>query len=305
GWVGDRGAGGMPTMLPAGCDNEPVSEFVVITGLSGAGRSTAAVTFEDLGWFKIDNLPPALIPKVAELASAPGAETQRVALAVGSSSPYLDELAPALEQLKVAQPRTRVVFLEAPDDILVRRFENTRRRHPLDAEGVAESIRRERAVLGPVKDMADVVIDTGDLNVHQLRDRLIELFARHDPAAMRTSVLSFGYKYGIPLDADLVLDCRFIPNPHWVDELRPLTGLDGPVQRYVLDQPETKDFLRHIDDLLGLVLPLYAKEGKSYLTIAVGCTGGRHRAPTLAHEIAGMVAERGFDPSVHHRDVER
>ena len=278
-----------------------MSEFLIITGLSGAGRSTAAATFEDQGWFVIDNLPPALIPKVAELARAPGSETERVALVVWTS-PFLEDLLPAIDQLRKSG-RTRILFLEASDDVLLRRYERTRRRHPLEAEGVVESIERERDLLDQVKAQADVVVDTSDLNVHQLRGRLLELFAADDPAAMRTSVVSFGYTHGVPPDVDLVLDCRFLPNPHWVDELRPLTGLDEPVRRYVLDQPETALFLEKIDDLFGLLLPGYVKEGKSYLTIAVGCTGGRHRSVVLARELARLMQQRGFRPAVSHRDV--
>ena len=282
-----------------------MSEFVIITGLSGAGRSTAADMFEDLGWFTIDNLPPALIPKVAELASAPHTDTDKVALAVGAG-PYLDDLAPAIAQLRDIEPGTRTLFLEASDDVLVRRFENERRRHPLSANGgVGESIERERALLEPVKEFADVVIDTSDMNVHQLRERIVALFARHDPAAMQTSVVSFGYKRGIPLDVDLVFDCRFLPNPHWVDELRPLTGEHESVRRYVLEQPDTEEFLEKVGGLFDLLLPAYVKEGKSYLTVAVGCTGGHHRSVVLATELARLMRERGFAPAVHHRDIER
>jgi len=282
-----------------------VSEFLIITGLSGAGRSTAAATFEDLGWFVIDNLPPALIPKVAELASRPGSETERVVLVVWSS-PFLDELLPALEELREATGGTvRILFLEASDKVLVRRYEATRRRHPLASEGVVDSIRRERALLETVKSQADVVVDTTELNVHQLRDRLMSIFAGDDSAPMQTSVVSFGYTQGIPLDVDLVLDCRFLPNPHWVDELRPMTGLDEPVRDYVMAQPETAVFLDKMGELFDLLLPAYVKEGKSYLTVAVGCTGGRHRSVTIARELARLMQERGFSPSVQHRDVTR
>jgi UPF0042 nucleotide-binding protein len=282
-----------------------MSEFLVITGLSGAGRSQAADTFEDLGWFVIDNLPPALIGKVAELVQSPGSTTERVALVVGTGQ-YFDELTGALEQLRGATRRVRTLFLEASDEVLVRRYENTRRRHPMaEGEGLHEGIQRERAVLDAVKAEADVVVDTSDLNVHQLRDRLLELFARDSGQSMQTSVVSFGYKHGLPLDVDLVLDCRFLPNPHWVDELRPLTGLDQPVRDYVLDQPDTKEFLSRMDELLELLLPAYVREGKSYLTLAVGCTGGNHRSVVIAEELAALLARRGFSPTVSHRDVRR
>jgi UPF0042 nucleotide-binding protein len=282
-----------------------MSEFLIITGLSGAGRSQAADTFEDLGWFVIDNLPPALIAKVTELVQSPASTTERVALVVGTGQ-YFDELTPALEQLRQSTPRVRVLFLEASDEVLVRRYENTRRRHPLgEAEGVLEGIQRERAVLAPVKSEADVVIDTSDLNVHQLRDRVLELFARDSSAGMQTSVVSFGYKHGLPLDVDMVLDCRFLPNPHWIESLRPLTGLDQPVRDYVLDQPDTKEFLARLDELLELLLPAYVKEGKTYLTIAVGCTGGNHRSVVIAEELARLLERRGFSPTVSHRDITR
>jgi UPF0042 nucleotide-binding protein len=279
-----------------------MSEFLIITGLSGAGRSQAADTFEDLGWFVIDNLPPALISKVSELVQSPGSTTERVALVVGTGQ-YFDELSPALDQLRQATPRVRVLFLEASDEVLVRRYENTRRRHPFAEDTLLEGIQHERRVLDAVKAEADVVVDTSDLNVHQLRDRLLELFARDGGTPMRTSVVSFGYKHGLPLDVDLVFDCRFLPNPHWIDDLRPLTGVDQAVRDYVLDQPDTKEFLARLDELLELLLPAYVREGKSYLSIGVGCTGGNHRSVVIAEELAGLLRKRGFDPTVSHRDV--
>ncbi|MGI8983642.1 MAG: RNase adapter RapZ [Acidimicrobiales bacterium] len=280
-----------------------MSEFLIITGVSGAGGSTAGDTFEDLGWFVIDNLPPALIGKVVDLVQQPGSTTQRVALVVRTEH-YLEELATALHQLREGQARVRVLFLEASDEVLVRRYENTRRRHPMSgADRVSEAIERERALLEGVKSEADVVVDTSDLNVHQLRDRLLELFARETEAPLQTNVISFGYKHGLPLDVDLVFDCRFLPNPHWVDDLRPLTGLDEPVQRYVASQPATGEFLRRLDNLLELMLPAFVKEGKSYLSIGVGCTGGTHRSVYLAEELGVILRNRGFSPTVKHRDL--
>jgi UPF0042 nucleotide-binding protein len=280
-----------------------MSEFLIVTGLSGAGGSTAASIFEDLGWYVIDNLPPALIPKFAELAKK--GDLDKIAV-VAWTSPFLEELLPAVDKLARSRgSRTRLLFLEASDEVLIRRYEDRRRRHPVAGGGVAESIERERELLEPVKARADVVVDTTDLNVHQLRERLTNLFAGDQEAAMQTSVISFGYKHGIPLDVDNVLDCRFLPNPHWVDELRPLTGLDEPVREYVLSQPETGEFLDKIAGLLDLLLPAYAKEGKSYLTFAIGCTGGRHRSVVLAQEVARLIEDRGIVPSVSHRDIER
>jgi UPF0042 nucleotide-binding protein len=281
-----------------------VAEFLIITGLSGAGRSQAAATMEDQGWFVIDNMPTALITKVAELVTAPGSESERVALVVGRSGGQLDDLLSAIIQLRSTGARVKVLFLEASDEVLVRRFEGTRRRHPLAGEGVVESIALERELLQPVREAADVVIDTTELNVHQLRDRLIDLFT-NAAETMQIQVVSFGFKHGVPLDVDTVFDCRFLPNPHWVEALRPFTGKDEPVRRYVMEQADTGPFLDRVDQLLALVLPAYIKEGKSYLTIAVGCTGGRHRSVVLAEELARRIADRGYAPLVHHRDVDR
>jgi len=283
-----------------------VNEFVVITGLSGAGRSQAADILEDLGWFVIDNLPPTLIPKVAELAQAPGSDIAKVVLVVGIG-PYHEAVLPALEELRRQSPRVRILFLEASTDVLVRRYESTRRRHPMAGDqSLAAAIDAERALLESTKANADVVVDTSDLNVHQLRARVLDLFGDDESApAMQTTVLSFGYKHGLPLDTDLVIDCRFLPNPHWVEDLRPLTGLDEPVRRYVLDQDVTAEFLAELTSLLRLLMPSYVKEGKSYLTIAFGCTGGRHRSVAIAQEIAGALREQGFAPKVSHRDIDR
>ena len=283
-----------------------MSEFIVIAGLSGAGRSQAANVLEDLGWFVIDNLPPPLIDKVAELAQAPGTSIERVALVVGPRA-GLPELSSGLATLRAAGARVRMLFLEASDKVLIRRYTDTRRRHPLaEGEGIAETIERERASLEPVKAESDVVVDTSELNVHQLRDRLVALFGSETTSAgMQTTVMSFGYKHGLPLDADLVVDCRCLPNPHWVDDLRPHTGQHPDVRRYVLRFPETAEFLERLDHLLELVLPAYVKEGKSYLTLALGCTGGRHRSVVMAEEVAKILRRKGYEASLVHRDIER
>ncbi|WP_334144706.1 RNase adapter RapZ [Rhabdothermincola sp.] len=284
-----------------------MSEFVVITGLSGAGRSQAADILEDLGWFVIDNLPPSLMQKVAELAGAPGSSISKVVLVVGTG-PYHDEVLPALDGLAAQGLRLRILFLEASTDVLVRRYESSRRRHPLDHEGrgLAGAIEAERALLEPVKEHADVVVDTSELNVHQLRSRILDLFEAESPeAGMQTTVMSFGYKHGLPLDTDLVIDCRFLPNPHWVDELRPLRGTDERVKAYVMGHEVTGVFLDELTSLLELLLPAYVAEGKSYLTIAFGCTGGHHRSVAIAEEIARRLGEQGYDPKVVHRDIDR
>jgi len=238
---------------------------------------------------------------------APGSTTERIALVVGAGPllEYLDALPEALETLRATGSRVRILFLEASDEVLIRRYENTRRPHPLPADRVSEAIAQEREALDEVKAQADVVVDTTELNVHQLRDRLLEIFSRDAEHDLQTNVVSFGFKFGVPLDVDMVFDCRFLPNPHWVDELRPQTGLDDAVRDYVLDQPESGEFLEKLDDLLGLLLPAFVKEGKSYLSIAVGCTGGRHRSVVIAEELAKLLAKRGVEPTVQHRDVSR
>ena len=283
-----------------------MSEFVVITGLSGAGRSQAANVLEDLGWFVIDNLPPSLIDKVAELAQAPGTTIERVALVIGPRA-GLRELTASLTTLRATNARVRVLFLEASDKVLVRRYTDTRRRHPLaGGEGIVETIERERANLAPVKAEADVVVDTSELNVHQLRERIVALFGVDTAAlGMQTTVMSFGYKHGLPLDADLVIDCRFLPNPHWVEDLRPHTGEHPEVRSYVMRFPETAEFLGRLDHLLDLVLPAYVKEGKSYLTLALGCTGGRHRSVVIADEVARALRRKGYEASIVNRDINR
>ncbi len=284
-----------------------MSEFVIITGLSGAGRSQAADGLEDLGWFVIDNLPSELIPKVVELVRAPSSATPRVALVVGAGAHHAD-LLPGLAAMRASGARVRQLYLDASTEVLVRRYESTRRRHPLltAGEGLAEAIDRERALLESVKAGADVVVDTTALNVHQLHDRILGLFGEDQPdAGMQTRIVSFGYKHGLPVDVDVVLDCRFLPNPHWVEELRPLTGLDEPVRRYVLEQPDAEAFLAHLDALLALLLPAYVAEGKAYLTLALGCTGGHHRSVAIAEAVAALVRGRGVDPTVVHRDIDK
>jgi RNase adapter protein RapZ len=282
-------------------------DLTIITGLSGAGRSSAADVLEDLGCFVIDNVPPALIPKVAELARDRD-RPDRFALVVDvRSGAFIGDLDAALREVRAAGARTTILFLDATDDVLVRRFEASRRPHPLATTGrVSEGIAAERTLLESLKGEADLVVDTSNLNVHELRDRLQELF-RDDAGGgtLQASVLSFGYKHGLPLDVDLVFDCRFLPNPHWVEALRPHPGTDEAVRRYVLDQPETAPFLDALRGLFALLLPAFAREGKSYLSIGVGCTGGRHRSVVIATELARLLAELGYPAGVHHRDLDR
>jgi UPF0042 nucleotide-binding protein len=281
-----------------------MADYAIITGLSGAGRSQAGANLEDQGWFVIDNLPIALITKVAELVAGPTSRTSRIALVVGRDVGQLSDLKDTVAQLRSAGHTVRVLFLEASDEVLVRRYEGTRRPHPLGDEAVTDAIAHERRTLEPVRELADIIIDTSALNVHELRDRLGKLFGG-DGRPMQVSVLSFGFKHGVPLDVDNLFDCRFLPNPHWDEELRPLTGLDGEVRDFVLGNPAAQELIDRIDGLLQLVIPASLEEGKAYCTVAVGCTGGHHRSVVIAEELARRIADRGFRPSVHHRDIDR
>jgi UPF0042 nucleotide-binding protein len=282
-------------------------DVAIITGMSGAGRSAAADVLEDLGFFVIDNLPPALVMKVAELGRGSG-EPQRFGLVIDvRSGEFVDALVDALGELRDMGASTRVLFLDAADDVLVRRYEESRRKHPLAAdERVSEGIAAERVLLEDLKGNADIVVDTTELNVHELRERLSDIFGDDQRSdTLQTSIVSFGYKHGLPIDVDLVFDCRFLPNPHWVDELRPLPGTDPRVRDYVLAQAETGPFLTELDRLFALLVPAYVREGKSYLSIGVGCTGGRHRSVVIAAELARLLEAHGVTARVHHRDVGR
>lgn len=283
-----------------------MGDIVVVTGLSGAGRSTVADVFEDLGWFVIDGLPAALIPKIAELAqAAPGTYYDRIVLVVGVT-PDLPQVAPALEALRDGPSSVRTVFLEASDETLLRRYKEARRRHPFSTGSLEEAIRRERDALDSVKGGADLVIDTTSLNVHQLKERVQGSFATDQAGVrMRTSIVSFGYKHGLPRDVDMVVDCRFLPNPFWVPDLRPLTGMDEPVRDYVLSQPATAEFLGRLNDLLALLVPAYVREGKAYFTLAFGCTGGQHRSVAIAEEVGRLLGKLGVQAQVTHRDKDR
>ncbi|HEX8859662.1 MAG TPA: RNase adapter RapZ [Actinomycetes bacterium] len=282
-------------------------DFVVISGMSGAGRSEAAKVLEDLGYFVIDNLPPSLIGRVADLALV-GRDRSRVALVVdargGAFADDFTELQRALEPLRAHSITLRVLFLEASDEVLVRRYEQTRRRHPVAGERVVEAIALERELLREFRASADLVIDSSDLNVHELRERILAAFA-DESAGLLLTVASFGFKYGLPLDADMVVDVRFLPNPHWVPELRPLPGTAREVRDYVHSQDGTGLFMARLEALLEVALPGYVQEGKQYLTVAIGCTGGKHRSVVLAEELAGWLTDKGYRAHVTHRDVER
>ena len=284
-------------------------EVLILTGMSGAGRSTVANALEDLGWYVVDNLPPTLLSDLINQ----GVQSEISALAVVvdvRGGKFFDELASSLAHLKKSGTNFRVAFLDATDQALVQRFESTRRPHPLQGSGrIVDGIAAEREKLQELLAQADVVIDTSNLNVHQLEKRTAEIFAQGLTQSVRVNVLSFGYKYGIPVDADLVLDCRFIPNPHWIPELRPLSGLDEKVKSTVLSNPGVGDFVNTYVSLIQQMLPGYLREGKKYLTVAIGCTGGKHRSVSVAREIADKLDGdgAGLTISAHasHRDVGR
>ena len=281
--------------------------FTIITGLSGAGRSETAKCLEDLGYFVVDNLPPALLPKMAELASRPGAPGRVGVVVDAMGGVFFEELSKALEELHSLSIPYRIVYLEASDEDLVNRYAATRHRHPLaPADRVIEGIRKERLMMESLRGEADLILDTSGLTPHELRERLRDAFSDAPPEAhLQVSIISFGYKYGTPRDADLVIDVRFLPNPHWVDELRPLVGTDEPVKTYVRGQQTYREFMRRLRSLLGFMIPGFVAEGKSYLTVGVGCTGGRHRSVVVADDLAAFFRDKGLPVSVDHRDVDR
>ena len=282
---------------------------VIVTGLSGSGKSTAIRVLEDLGFYCIDNLPVVLTPKFIELCQNSEEDIPRVALGIDlRERTFLGDYPSVLEDIRRAGHRVEILYLDAADDVLVRRFSETRRPHPF-AEGanVATGIARERQGLAGLKGLADRIIDTSAFTVHQLRDELRRLLAdaAGGEAAMRVLLLSFGYKYGLPTDTDIVLDVRFLPNPFFVEELRVLDGTDPAVARYVLERTETQEFLALTTALLDFALPLYIREGKRYLTVGLGCTGGRHRSVALVGELERRLIGHGYPVRVQHRDVSR
>ena len=283
-----------------------MAEFLIIGGYSGAGRSEAAKCLDDLGWFVIDNLPTQLISKVAELAVAKGSATTHIALVVGAETPK--ETMQEIELLaKGPGINVRTVFLTANAGTLITRYEETRRRHPFkEGDGLGEKIKAEIVHLKELRGFADVELDTSDLNVHNLSTRLSELFTIESKAEdLQSRIVSFGFKHGVPKDVDLLLDCRFLPNPHWEDELRAMTGEDTPVREFLLQKEITNQFLAQLESMLRLIMPAYQEEGKSYLSLAIGCTGGRHRSVMIVNELQGVFAKLGFEASVTHRDIEK
>ncbi len=280
----------------------------MVSGLSGAGRSTAAKCLEDLGWFVVDNLPPELISTMVELgAQAQGAITKVAVVMDVRSRAFTDDLASVIKDLDARGYKPRVLFLEATDAVLVRRFEQVRRGHPMQGDGrLSDGITAERALLAPLREEADLVLETSALSVHQLRAKIEDAFGSEASTQTRVTVLSFGYKYGLPMDADLVMDVRFLPNPFWIPELREHTGLDGDVRNYVLTQEGAEEFLERYHELLRLIGAGYKREGKRYLTLAVGCTGGKHRSVAISEELARRMSnEDGMAVKVVHRDLGR
>ena len=281
-------------------------QLVILTGLSGSGKSTVLKTFEDLGFYCVDNLPVELIPTFSELHMQAGGEIERAALLVDArEGEQLAKLPALLRHLRAENPAT-LVFIEAGEEALLRRFSETRRPHPLGHDRpVREGLRRERVLMEPIRKLADVVIDTTKFNVHELRQFITHRFHKTGRRPMMVAVVSFGYKFGIPVDADLVFDVRFLPNPHFIPRLRKFSGRDARVARYVRSFPQTGEFLRRIEGLLTYLIPHYIGEGKSYLTIAFGCTGGRHRSVMMAEAVHKALHRRGYASKVVHRDLDK
>ena len=282
-----------------------MTDILVVTGLSGAGRSQAADDLEDLGWFVVDNLPGVLVDKVVELSGESGGEIEKLCLVVGNARQQAGVLN-AIVSLRAQGHRVRIMFLDASTRELVRRYEATRRKHPMGdgVRGLEDVIEMERTAVADVKASADLIIDTTGLTVHQLKAQLVELFGPESPAdSLQITVMSFGFKHGVPIDVDTVFDVRFLPNHHWDENLRPLTGLDPAVSEYVLGHDIAGEFVNRVTSLLDLVLPAYVAEGRSYLTLGVGCTGGRHRSVSVVESVARHLRAQGWHPRVSHRDL--
>ncbi|WP_314211251.1 RNase adapter RapZ [uncultured Abiotrophia sp.] len=282
-------------------------ELVIITGMSGAGKTVAVQSFEDLGYFCIDNMPPTLLPTFWELVKESG-KISRIALVIDLRSrdffKEVDSLIATLDNTQLVT--TRIIFLDSSDSVLVSRYKETRRNHPLAPDGrVSEGIAKERELLMDLRTRAQIIIDTSDISPRQLRERLIKDFATKDYQTFHVEVMSFGFKYGVPIDADIIWDVRFLPNPHYIPELRPQTGMDAPVYDYVMKQPETQAFYSKLIDVIEFCLPGYKKEGKSSVTIAIGCTGGKHRSVAIAERIANHLKTDNYAVNISHRDYKK
>jgi RNase adapter protein RapZ len=296
---GEDGKGGPDGLGPL--------DLVIVTGMSSAGKSTAAHVLEDLGWYVVDNLPPQLLPSMLELTRRSDDGHRRLAAVVDvRSRSFFDALHDSIDELADRGVVPHVVFLDADDEVLVRRQESVRRPHPLQGTGrMVDAVDRERRLLSLVRENADVVVDTSGLNVNQLRTKLHQVFETDDLPRLRATVMSFGYKYGVPLDADFVVDMRFLPNPYWVAELRPQSGLDAPVSEYVLAHDAASVFLDRFVSSLEPVLEGYVQEGKRYMTVAIGCTGGKHRSVAMTMAMAGRLEKLGVQVGTLHRDLGR
>ncbi|UCZ52633.1 RNase adapter RapZ [Bacillus shivajii] len=294
--------------MPVNAKNQQEFELVIITGMSGAGKTVAVQSFEDMGYFCIDNLPPALIPKFIDLVKESGGKMQKVALVIDlRGREFFDQLFTSIDKIgSESMVKPQILFLDAKDHALVRRYKETRRSHPLAGGGPPlEGIAVERDLLDDLKGQAQMIIDTTELKPLQLRERIIQRFSSSDKQVFNVHVLSFGYKHGIPIDADLVFDVRFLPNPHYIESMRPKTGLDKEVSDYVLKWTETQQFIEKLHDLLKYILPQYKREGKSQLILAIGCTGGKHRSITLAEYFKKRLADDGYHTYATHRDYEK
>lgn len=285
-------------------------EFLIVSGLSGAGKSTVMSILEDSGFFCVDNLPPVLIPKFAEICLAGANAYERVAMVCDiRGGKTFDALFHALDELKEMKFSYQIVFVDAATETIIKRYKETRRNHPLMAEGLTlpEAVEQEREAMAPVRDRADYIITTTNLPTKKLRDQVLDTFApnRQKKREMSISVTSFGFKYGVPMEADLVFDVRFLPNPFYVQELRSQTGLDAPVSDYVFSYPQTKEFMERLEGLIGFLLPQFLEEGKSALVIAVGCTGGQHRSVAVTHALAEYIRSLGYEAGENHRDMTR
>ncbi len=278
---------------------------LIVTGMSGAGKTSALRAFEDIGYYCVDNLPPPLMESCVDLCHRAASSLPRLALAIDArTGVFLEQFGPAWAALKERSPRSVLLFFDAPDSVLVQRFSETRRPHPLAPTGsVGTGIEDERRVLLPLRGLADAVIDTGEFNVRSLREFLLKRFAADDAPSLNIAVTSFAYRNGVLPNADLVFDVRFLPNPHYDAELRPLTGLDDPVRSFVEGSTSTAEFLQHLERLLSFLLPRYGEEGKTYLTLAFGCTGGRHRSVAIAGMVAEQLRDRGYPTTLSHADL--
>lgn len=285
-------------------------EFVVISGISGAGKSRAADVLEDLGFYCVDNMPAALIPRFAEFCLAAGGKYARVALVTDvREQDSFDELFSALDEMKALGCPYKILFMDASVETLVRRFKETRRRHPLDpsGRGLEEAIRAEKHILLPVRDRANFIVDTTGLTLGRLQRKLFSLFGtkQEQDKPIHVNIVAFGFKYGIPMDSDLLFDVRYLPNPFYIEDLRPLSGLDAPVRDFVLSHGQAVEFMEHLERMVSFLLPLYIEEGKPSVTISIGCTGGRHRSVTLAGTLAEFIASEGYEVETIHRDLEK